>query len=135
MPILISDRTIDEGLRRKIKEISGEDVGKCYQCGTCSGSCPMTDHMTSLPRRAMALAHLCQEEALLATDTPWVCASCHMCTVRCPRGIDIARVMEALRQIILRTNVNRIEPCQLPSEDIKDAPTIAMVAGFRKMTS
>jgi heterodisulfide reductase subunit C len=83
----------------------------------------------------MALAHLGQEEMLLEADSPWVCASCHMCTVRCPRGIDIARVMEALRQVILRTNVNHVELCQLAPEDIKDAPTIAMVAGFRKMTS
>ncbi|MFH1687774.1 MAG: 4Fe-4S dicluster domain-containing protein [bacterium] len=135
MPLSITDRTLSESLRRKIREISGQDIGKCFQCGTCSGSCPMTEHMSCFPRRLMALAQLAHEERLLASDTPWVCASCHACEVRCPRGIDIPRVMEAFRQLKLRRNINQIEPSNLQPEEIIDLPQIAMVSGFRKLTS
>ncbi len=135
MPLKITDRAISVSLRRKIKEISGQDIGKCYQCGTCSGSCPMTEHMKCYPRQLMALAQLSHEERLAEVDTPWVCASCHSCEVRCPRGIDIPRVMEAIRQLKLRQNINHIEPSNLQPEEIIDLPQIAMVSGFRKLTS
>jgi len=86
-------------------------------------------------RKIMHFAKFGMEEKLEHLNTYWLCASCHTCTVRCPRGIDIARVMEALRQITLRKNINFVEPSKIPSEKIKAYPQIAMVAGFRKFTS
>ncbi|HHI02705.1 MAG: heterodisulfide reductase [Candidatus Zixiibacteriota bacterium] len=135
MPIKISKADSDERLRQKVKEISGENFQRCYQCGTCSGSCPMTEQMTVLPRRVMALLQLGQKEALEELNTPWVCASCHLCMVRCPRGIDITRVMESLRQLKLRQNEDQINPSEIGREDIEKLPQIAMVSGFRKLTS
>ena len=131
----ISPRTTNEEFRRKILEISGQDIAKCFQCGTCSGSCPMNCALDFVPRMIMALAQLGDAETLSAAKTPWVCASCHTCQVRCPRGIDIPKVMEAIRQISLRQNVNHIEPSNLQPEEIIDLPQIAMVSAFRKMTS
>lgn len=116
-------------------EISGQNFHKCYQCGTCSGSCPMAEHLTVLPRRVMALLQLGNKEELDKSNTPWTCASCHTCMVRCPRGIDIAKVMESLRLIRLRQNINQIEPSSLTKEEIVNLPQIAMVSGFRKLTS
>ncbi len=135
MPVIISPKTDTDKFLKKIKELSGENVHLCMQCGTCSASCPMSDHMEFTPRKIMHLAQLGIDELLDNLNTCWVCASCHTCTVRCPRGIDIARVMEALRQIVLRKNQNYIEPSQMPAEKIKDCPQIALVAGFRKLTS
>jgi heterodisulfide reductase subunit C len=135
MPFLISARESDDQLRRKIKEISGEDFQKCYQCGTCSGSCPMAEHLTVLPRRIMALLQLGKREALEQANTPWVCASCHTCMVRCPRGIDITKLMEALRLVKLRQNLDQVHPNKIDTKQIKDMPQVAMVSGFRKMTS
>jgi len=134
MPLKISTRTIDTALKRRVREISGETFSKCFQCGTCAGSCPMVEHLTATPRRIMALLQAGQREALEAVNTPWVCASCHTCMVRCPRGVDIPKVMEALRQIVLRKNINRIEPSNLEPEEVVDLPQIAMVSGFRKLT-
>ncbi len=135
MSLRITPRTVSEELRHKIMEISGQDIGTCYQCGTCSGSCPMTAHVNCLPRKLMALVQLGHEEALGQANIPWVCASCNTCVVRCPRGIDIARVMEAVRQVKLRRNINHIEPSNLQPEEIIDLPQIAMVSAFRKLTS
>ncbi|MCP4752931.1 MAG: heterodisulfide reductase [Proteobacteria bacterium] len=119
----------------KLVELSGENVKVCMQCGTCSGSCPMTEHMDHYPRKLIHFAQFGLLEMLQNINTYWQCASCYTCSVRCPRGIDIAKVMEAMRQLALRTNENHIEPSQIPAEMIKGLPQIAMVAGFRKLTS
>ena len=134
MPLHISYRTVNKEFQDKIKEISGQNVYKCFQCGTCTGSCPMIEHISASPRKLMALMQLGQPDMLAEINTPWVCASCHTCMVRCPRGIDIPRVMEALRQVSLRQNRNQIEPSNLQPEEIIDLPQIAMVSGFRKFT-
>ena len=135
MPIKISKTNSDEQLRQKVKEISGENFQKCYQCGTCSGSCPMTEQITVLPRQVMALLQLGQRETLEEANTPWVCASCHICMVRCPRGIDITTVMESLRQLKLRQNEDQINPSEICKEEVDKLPQVAMVSGFRKLTS
>lgn len=83
----------------------------------------------------MHLAQFGFEEKLAGINTYWKCASCHACTVKCPRGIDIAKVMEALRQEVLRKSEDKIILSEIPKEDIKEMPQIAMVAGFRKLTS
>lgn len=135
MPLNISKSASDEKLRQKVKEISGENFQKCYQCGTCSGSCPMADHINVFPRRVMALLQLGNRAALEDANTPWVCASCHTCMVRCPRSIDIPKVMEAVRQIKLRDRLDQIDPAKIDKKKIEEMPQIAMVSGFRKLTS
>ncbi len=120
---------------QKINELSGEQVKVCMQCATCSGMCPQTHEMDYSPRKVMHIAQLGLSEKLLSCNTYWKCASCHACTVQCPRGIDIAKVMEALRQMYLRKSGNHIEPSQMAADDIKAMPQIALVAGFRKLTS
>lgn len=135
MPLVISKGTTDEKFRKKVMELCGEEFQKCFQCGTCSGSCPMTEHIDAFPRKVMALCQLGKADVLEQLNTPWVCASCHSCMVRCPRGIDITKVMEALRLMKLRENINHIEPSNLQPEEIVDLPQIAMVSGLRKMTS
>lgn len=119
----------------KLNELSGESVNLCMQCGTCTGTCPMAEQMDLFPRKVMHLAQFGLVDMLEDINSYWKCLSCHSCTVKCPRDIDIAKVMEALRQLVLRTNKNFIEPSKIPVEIIKEYPQIALVAGFRKMTS
>jgi heterodisulfide reductase subunit C len=135
MPIKISDKTMKSEFVEKVKKLSGQDIYKCFQCGTCGGACPMSDHMDAVPRKVMRMIQLGLEENVGDTGTCWTCASCHTCTVNCPRGIDLARVMEAVRLLTLRKDVNRIEPSQMEEEEIRRLPQIAMVSCFRKMTS
>jgi len=135
MAIKISQRTMNDRLRRKVMEISGQNIQQCFQCGTCSGSCPMNEQINLLPRQIMIMLQYGQAEALDLANTHWVCASCHTCQVRCPRGIDIPKVMEALRLMKLRQNVNHLEPASLERKHFDEMPQIAMVSGFRKMTS
>jgi heterodisulfide reductase subunit C len=135
MPVEISDKTIKKDFIRKVEELSGQDIHKCFQCGTCGGACPMSGHMDAIPRKVMRMTQFGLEEKVSSLNTCWTCASCHNCTVNCPRGIDLARVMEAIRLLALRKNVNHVEPCEMSEETVKDAPQIALVSCFRKMTS
>jgi heterodisulfide reductase subunit C len=118
---------------RKISELSGEVVTLCEQCGTCTGSCPMTAEMDITPSQMMRLVGLGQE-TVLENKTFWVCASCYTCTVRCPRGIDPAKIAEALRQVKLRQAIDYIQIDEISLEEAKKLPAIALVAAFRKMT-
>ena len=135
MPIKISEKTVKTEFIEKVRKLSGQNIYKCFQCGTCGGACPMSGQMDRLPRQIMRMTQFGLEEDVTGSKTCWTCASCHTCTVSCPRGIDLARVMEAIRQITLRKNENFIEPSRLPAETVKELPQIAMVSCFRKMTS
>lgn len=77
-------------------------VDACYQCKKCSSGCPLTFAMDLLPDQVIRLALLGQEEQLMRAVTPWVCSSCETCTTRCPNGIDIAGVMDWLKEEALR---------------------------------
>lgn len=135
MKFKITYKSHDPKFIEKLEEIAGTDVHKCMQCGTCSGGCPMVNEMDVSPRQAMLLAHLGLWEQLDEKNTVWLCASCNTCFVRCPRGLDIPKIMEALRQHKLRDNVNHIEPNEISKEVLRKMPTIAMVSCFRKHTS
>lgn len=119
----------------KIKELSGENIKACMQCGTCTAACPMAEEMDFFPRKVMHFSQFGMLSRMEDINSYWKCASCHSCSVRCPRGIDIAKVMESLRLLVLRTGKNYIEPSQIPKEKLKEYPGIMMVAGFRKLTS
>ena len=80
----------------------GERVLECYQCGTCSGSCPVFAEMEYGPRRIMHLIHLGLEEKVLSSPDIWYCVSCYSCACRCPRSIQIADVMAALRSLAVQ---------------------------------
>jgi heterodisulfide reductase subunit C len=73
-------------------------VGACYQCRKCSSGCPLTFAMDLLPDRVIRLALLGQEDQVLGSKTIWVCSACETCTTRCPNGIDIAGVMDWLKE-------------------------------------
>ncbi len=76
---------------------SGQAVSNCYQCGKCTAGCPIASTMDIPPNRVIRMVQLGLKDKLLNSQTIWICAFCSTCTVRCPRGVDPARVMESLR--------------------------------------
>jgi heterodisulfide reductase subunit C2 len=135
MTLPINDQSLSLKSIEEINTLSGESVKLCMQCSTCTGMCPMAQEMDFSPRKVMHFAQFGLIDRLSEINTFWKCASCHACSVKCPRGIDIAKVMEALRQQTLRKSKNYIEPSQMSKEAIAEMPQIALVAGFRKFTS
>jgi len=82
------------------------EAAPCYQCGTCSGACPVANEMDYSPRKLMRMIQADLRDEVLASDAPWVCASCLSCTVRCPRDIPISDVMNMMRSLALAEGVN-----------------------------
>lgn len=86
---------------REVNRRSGETVQLCFQCFKCSLGCPVTFAMDFLPHQLIRLVQLGRKEEVLNSHTIWVCASCETCTTRCPNEIDIAKVIDTLRQMAL----------------------------------
>jgi len=122
-----------ENLRARVEELSGESVFACYQCGMCSAGCPLTDEMDRLPSQVIRDLQL-EDISLLESNAMWVCASCLACEVRCPKGVDLAKLMEALRQLHLRKELDHVSINDMTQEEIGKLPQIALVASFRKKT-
>lgn len=83
----------------------GEKLFSCIQCGTCSGTCPVSHYMDYTPRRIIAMVREGFRDDVLNSLTIWLCASCYSCTVECPREIKITDVMYALKQEAIKTGV------------------------------
>jgi heterodisulfide reductase subunit C len=81
-----------------IEQLSGTNLRDCYQCGKCSAGCPMADTMDVLPNRLIRLLQLGQVRKAIHAESIWKCVSCMTCTARCPKSVDCAGVMDALRQ-------------------------------------
>ena len=116
---------------RQVEEISGQDLLACNQCGKCSAGCPVAVAMDLLPSQVIRVAQL-GGEGVLESNTIWICASCLTCVARCPKGVDLPRLMEALRQIALRKGVAELDLGALPPELVRELPQLAIVGGYRK---
>ena len=80
------------------RKAHGENLLACIQCGTCSGTCPVSHYMDYSPRKIIAMVRSGFEEEVLTSTTIWLCASCYQCTVDCPKQIRITDIMYALKQ-------------------------------------
>ncbi len=134
MRIKLSIENTEGEFVKKVEELSGQNLMKCNQCGKCSAGCPVVSRMGSLPNQVIRCAQL-GDESVLEDESIWLCASCLTCAVRCPKGVDLSKVMEALRLITLRKNEDHIDINKIPQDELDELPAIALVSNFRKMTS
>jgi heterodisulfide reductase subunit C len=134
MRIRISVASLRSDFVRQVEMISGQNLLACNQCGKCSAGCPVAYGMDLLPSQVIRLAQLGIED-VLDSQAIWTCAACLTCVARCPKGIDLPRIMEALRSISMQRNGDRLETSQLPLELVGDVPQLALVGGLRKFTS
>jgi heterodisulfide reductase subunit C len=137
MKIELTRQKVHNEFAKKVELISGQHLFACYQCGNCTAGCPVSFAMEIGPHEAIRYALLGLEEELLGVNTFWLCASCLQCTSRCPKGIDIARVMDALRTVILRKRERKdyIQISEFPEGFLEKVPQIAFISGFRKFLS
>jgi heterodisulfide reductase subunit C len=94
------------GFGKEIMSVSGcERLQSCIQCGTCSGTCPLSIYMDFSPRQVMALVRADFKNEVLRSHTVWLCASCYACTTECPRQIRITDIMYALKQRAIQEGI------------------------------
>jgi heterodisulfide reductase subunit C2 len=115
----------------QIETISGESLLACNQCGKCSAGCPVAFSMDLLPNQVIRLAQLGVSD-VLDSKTIWTCAACLTCVSRCPKGIDLPRVMEAMRVVKMQKDGSHMTELDLIPENLSELPQLAIIGGFRK---
>lgn len=89
----------------EVIKVSNVNIQACYQCQKCSAGCPVVSAMDIMPNQIVRQIQYGRREKVLTSKTIWICASCHTCSVRCPNDIDIAKVMDTLRHISLKSGL------------------------------
>jgi heterodisulfide reductase subunit C len=98
-----NQRDSDPSWTRGIVALPGcERLMSCIQCGTCSGTCPLSPYMDFTPRRIVALVREGFRRDALGSRTIWLCTSCYACATHCPQGIHITDVMATLKREAIR---------------------------------
>ena len=124
-----------ETTRETVLRISGTNTRKCMLCGKCSGSCPAYDAMDYRPHQFVAMVERSEIAPLLQSKSLYACMSCFACVERCPRGVQPASLIEALRAMVLREREHTRLPAQLIPELIDaGTPQQAVVSAFRKLS-
>ena len=106
---------LDFGFRSEVaSEPGGEMIRYCFQCGTCTASCPVraVDDKFN-PRRIIHMAILGMKKEVLNSSFVWLCSSCYACQQRCPQGVKITGIMGALKNIAVR---NKIVPAMFAGQ-------------------
>ena len=119
---------------RRVEEISNQKISDCYQCGRCTAGCPFAKFMDAPPNQVIRFIQLGLKDDVLAASGPWFCAACLVCQTRCPRGVDIPRLMEAVRVIHLRAKEGLIDIDKIDKELLMDVPPLALISAFSKYT-
>ncbi|MCI9017822.1 MAG: 4Fe-4S dicluster domain-containing protein [Lachnospiraceae bacterium] len=116
-----------------IKEISGVNTKKCMKCGKCSASCPAYEEMDIRPHQFVSYVQNGDVNALLASKSIWKCLSCFACIERCPRDVKPAKLIEAVRLMVIRERGgNYLTPDEVPELLDEELPQQLLASAFRK---
>ena len=119
--------------REQVLRSSGVDVLKCMRCGKCSGTCPSYDEMEYHPHQCVYMVEKGEIDKLMASPSIYKCLSCFACVERCPRGVEPAKLVEAVRAMVIRKQgQNHLKPDQIPALLDEDLPQQAIVTALRK---
>lgn len=83
------------------RRIDGVPIQRCYHCRKCSAGCPVAFAMEYNPNKVIKMIQMGKRQEVLNSSTIWLCASCETCVTRCPNDVDIARMMDVLREMAI----------------------------------
>ena len=122
-------------LREEILRMSGVNTSKCMKCGKCSATCPAFDEMEFHPHQFVAMVDEGRIQPLLNSESLYKCLSCFACAERCPRGVEPAKIVEAVRLTAVKMQGNnRMTANDVPKMIDADTPQQLLVSAFRKYT-
>lgn len=120
-------------LKEQIILSSGVNPLKCMRCGKCTASCPSFDEMEYHPHQFVYMVEKGNIEPLMNSDSLYKCLSCFACVERCPRGVEPANIVEAVRLAVIRQQgKNHLKPQDIPALLDEDLPQQAIVSAMRK---
>lgn len=117
MTITITTNDLLSGLADEVEKRSGIKVKECYQCGKCTAGCPIAFEMDSKPSQVIRLVQMGAKKAALSCRAIWLCASCETCSTRCPMNVEIAELMNVLREMALEEGLASEEEANIVEFD------------------
>jgi len=101
----IQPSRLDPSFKNEVlREHDAETLKTCFQCGTCTSSCPTARFSNSYrPRTVLRMAQLGLRQKVLSSPTLWLCTACFTCTDRCPQGVEVASVLRVLRNLAVKS--------------------------------
>ncbi len=124
-----------KNLREEVILRSGVNPKKCMKCGKCSATCPAYDEMEYHPHQFVNMVDTGDIQPLLESESLYKCLTCFACVDRCPRGVEPAKLVEAVRLAVIRgQGANRLTPDEIPALIDEDTPQQLLVSAFRKFT-
>ena len=122
-----------EYLRDEMLRMSGVNPKKCMKCGKCSATCPAYDEMEYHPHQFVSMVEKGDIEPLMKSESLYRCLTCFACVDRCPRGVEPAKLIEAVRLSVIREQgKNHLKADDVPAKLDDDMPQQAIVSAFRK---
>lgn len=119
--------------REDIERISGVNPLKCMRCGKCTATCPAYDEMNYHPHEFVYMVERGEIDKLMADTSIYKCLSCFACVERCPRQVEPAKLIEAVRlACIRRQGENHLKADDIPAKLDPELPQQAIVSAFRK---
>ncbi len=120
-------------LKEQILRMSGVNPTKCMKCGKCSGTCPSYDEMEYHPHQFVYMVETGDIEPLMASKSLYKCLTCFACVDRCPRGVEPAKLVEAVRLAVIRQQgQNHMKPDEIPNQVDEDTPQQLLMSALRK---
>ena len=120
-------------MKNQLLRMSGVNPKKCMKCGKCSGTCPAYDSMEYHPHQFVSMVESGNIQPLLESESLYQCLSCFACVDRCPRGLEPAKLIEAVRLMAVRKQGGNRLSAEKVSEMADDTiPQQALVSAFRK---
>ena len=124
---------IDREKAYEIREISGVNTKKCMKCGKCSASCPSYEEMDIKPHQFVSYVERGEIEPLLKSASLWKCLSCFACVERCPRDVKPGKLIDAVRQMVIRERgQDHLQAEEIPALLDPKLPQQLLVSAFRR---
>ena len=89
---------VNPGFSAILKKYGAFDMNACYNCGTCTAVCAMSDEENSFPRRMVRYSVLGLDKEIQSSLDPWLCYYCGECSSSCPRDAQPGELMMSLRR-------------------------------------
>ena len=116
-----------------VKRIAGVNPRKCMKCGKCSGACPAYDEMDYHPHQFVDMVETGRIKELMNSRGIYRCLSCFACVERCPRSVEPAALIEAVRDAVVRQQgADHLKAERIPEILDEDIPQQAITSAFRK---
>ena len=96
---LLNDANRDPDFTAEFIDAGIETVKHCFQCGTCSGSCPSGRRTPYKVRQIVRKCLLGLKEEVITDDALWMCTTCYTCQERCLRSVKIVEIIKKARNI------------------------------------